>query len=124
MGSQSRAGLEFSLNARTHFKIDAWQQVHREHGCLAEIEIEDVALNERDLVLDTCFLCILFAFRHTRRIEVHAHAFLGVEILDRRDHDPPVARTKIVNDVFSRDGGHFKYLGDDILWSRHERNVK
>jgi len=57
------------------------------------------------------------------RVYVHAHAPRS-ELLHRRDHDPTVAATQIVNDVARTDSRKLEHFGHDCVRRRFVSNVR
>src|SRR5581483_6725507 len=103
-GADSQLIQQLGAEPRVH----AGQQKQRDDSRLADIRFEQIVFLEADQVFHTRFLGVFIGLADALRIDIDSHAARAIE-LGRGDHDPAVAASQIVNDVFIRDLGQFQH---------------
>src|SRR6266702_3266326 len=88
------------------------QQVQHHHARRPDIGLEQVTLHELDAIRDA--LVCRTDSRHFDELRLQLDADSArAEALGRRDHQPPVSRTEVVDHVLATDIGEFQHLIDD-----------
>jgi hypothetical protein len=90
------------------------QQVHGEHGGLADVGLEQVLDGELGAIGHTLQLGRLVRFLHQLLVDVHAEA-ARAEHLGGREHDAPVARPQVDDESFGPTSASVAMLATTLL---------
>ena len=93
--------------------IHVVRQIERHDSGVREVGLEQVVGAKRHPVADAGLPRQLRAVRHQPGIDLDADP-ARAEITRGRDHDTPVARAQVVDDVVGLDAGELQHLGDDV----------
>lgn len=123
VGDDARAGPELPPQLRAQLQVHFRREKQRDDGCAPEVGFEQVLLQEGDALGAARALGVRPALADAPRIDVHADA-ARPELPDRGDHDPSVAATQIVEDVFRADLRELQHLGHDAVRRRVVTGVR
>ena len=118
--SHARAGLH-AEDAMPHAQVQLRQQVHRDDSGLAEVFLEDIALDDPGLVADTLggheAAC---QFGHVR--VVFDSDRVGAQ-LARGDCNLAVAGAEVKDQILRRDLGHAQHALHELVGRRHPHDI-
>ena len=120
VGNDPRAGLEIE-NLWAQFKIDAWQQEHRDHLSLGEITLEQVGLHKGSFVANAFFGRV--ALRKLNHLGIVFDAERLGSVLRSGDDRAAIAGAEIDHVVFRRHLGHLQHFVDQCLRRRYPDDV-
>jgi hypothetical protein len=100
VGNDARSRLHRE-DLRSQLLVEVGQQVERQHGRAREVFLEDVAFDDRHLAADTRSLRVAPRQRGEVAVVFDADGFRA-ELLRRRNRQPAVARTQVVDDIGAR----------------------
>ena len=91
MGDDAGAGLQFPGKLLLDVAQHARQEIQGDDGGLADIRLEEVALDELHAIGDAHLLRVLVGELDELGIDVDAHAALGLVLRNRRRDEAAVA---------------------------------
>src|SRR6266581_3773499 len=108
----TRAGTQFRAEFRDEARGEPRQQVQHHHRRILDVDLEEIALHEFDAIGDRFALCP--DPRHLDQLGLQLDADAArAEALRGGDHQAPVPRAEVVDDVIAADVGEFQHLVDD-----------
>ena len=99
-------------------QIHARQQIHCDHGGLAQIGVEQITLMELHAVADAGGRCVFDALLDAHRIQVDAEA-TRAELFRCGHYDAAVARAQVNQVILRSDFCHLEHAFDHFLRCRH-----
>ena len=113
------AGAQLARQDRAQLHVRRGQQIEGHDRRVRDVDGHRVLQQERDAPLDAGGLGVGFAWFDQIGVDVDAHA-PRAELLRRRDDDPAVAASEVVDDVARADLGQRQHALDDVGRSRDE----
>uniref|UniRef100_A0A0N4ZEN4 Tr-type G domain-containing protein n=1 Tax=Parastrongyloides trichosuri TaxID=131310 RepID=A0A0N4ZEN4_PARTI len=113
------AGLQLAEETRAQLHIDRLQQIKADHGGLADIDAEQVFLDEVDHMLDPGPAGVLHGVGDPHRVDVDADA-VGVAVAGGGDDDPAVAAAEVIKAILRPYAGQGQHGGDGVFLRRNE----
>ncbi|MDT4859688.1 hypothetical protein FQZ97_942100 [compost metagenome] len=104
VGDDAGAGSQLAEQAGAQLFVDRLQQIQAHHGGRADIDAEQVLLDEVDEAFDPGPTGLLHGVGDPHRVDVHPDAAC-VAVPGGGDHDPSVARPEVVEQVPGADAG-------------------